>query len=72
VAELVVTHHPRKFGYTKFGISRFFKGFVDLLTVVFITRYAKRPMHLFGFLGAFSLIAGTILNLVLTYQKLFS
>jgi len=71
VAELVVTHHPRKFGYTKFGISRFFKGFVDLLTVVFITRYAKRPMHLFGFLGAFSLIAGTILNLVLTYQKLF-
>ncbi|HOJ16966.1 MAG TPA: glycosyltransferase family 2 protein [Ignavibacteriaceae bacterium] len=71
VAELVVTHHPRKFGYTKFGISRFFKGFVDLLTVVFITRYAKRPMHLFGFLGAFSLIGGTILNLVLTYQKLF-
>jgi len=71
VAELVVTHHPRKFGYTKFGVSRFFKGFVDLLTVVFITRYAKRPMHLFGFLGAFSSLAGIIVNLILSYEKIF-
>lgn len=71
VGELVVTHHPRKFGYTKFGISRFFKGFVDLLTVVFITRYAKRPMHLFGFLGAFSSLAGIVVNLILSYEKIF-
>lgn len=71
VGELAVQHHPRKFGTTKFGVSRFFKGFVDLLTVVFLTRYVKRPMHLFGFLGAFSTVLGLIVNLVLTYEKLF-
>lgn len=51
VGELVVTHHPRKFGYSKFGIRRFFNGFFDLLTVLFITRYRQKPLHLFGFLG---------------------
>ncbi len=68
VSEIVVLHHPRKYGKTKFGISRFFKGFVDLVTVVFITRYVKRPMHLFGFIGAFFSLAGLIINLILTYE----
>ncbi|HPI38557.1 MAG TPA: glycosyltransferase [Ignavibacteriaceae bacterium] len=71
IAEIPVQHHPRKYGKTKFGISRFFKGFVDLVTVVFITRYVKRPMHLFGFLGAFFSLVGILINGVLTYEWLF-
>lgn len=71
VAELAVHHHPRKYGTTKYGISRFFKGFVDLLTVIFLTRYIQRPMHLFGFLGAIAFIAGFAVNLVLSFQWWF-
>lgn len=67
ISEIVVKHHPRRYGKTKFGISRFFKGFIDLITVMFTTRYIKRPMHLFGFLGALAFIAGIIVNGYLTY-----
>ncbi len=66
VTELVVIHHPRRYGKTKFGISRFFKGFVDLITVIFSTRYIKRPMHFFGFFGALSFIVGFAINAYLT------
>lgn len=45
ITEIAVQHHPRKYGYSKFGISRFVKGFLDLVTVVFLTRYTKRPLH---------------------------
>jgi len=68
VSEIVVKHHPRRYGKTKFGISRFFKGFIDLITVLFATRYIKRPMHFFGFLGAFAFFIGIIVNGYLTYQ----
>lgn len=67
ITEIPVKHHPRRYGKTKFGISRFFKGFIDLITVVFITRYIKRPMHLFGFLGALAFLFGLIVNGYLTY-----
>lgn len=60
ITEIPVMHHPRRYGKTKFGISRFFKGFIDLITVIFVTRYIKRPMHFFGFLGALSFLAGII------------
>ena len=60
ITEAPVQHHPRRYGKTKFGVSRFFKGFIDLITVIFVTRYIKRPMHFFGFLGALSFIAGFI------------
>ncbi|MCO6474265.1 MAG: glycosyltransferase family 2 protein [Melioribacteraceae bacterium] len=70
VSEIIVKHHPRRYGKTKFGISRFFKGFVDLITVVFTTRYIRRPMHLFGFLGAISFFAGLVVNGYLTYMKI--
>lgn len=66
VSEIVVKHHPRKYGKTKFGISRFFKGFVDLITVIFTTRYVKRPMHLFGFMGAACFLIGIAVNIYLT------
>ena len=67
VTEIVVKHHPRRYGKTKFGISRFFKGFIDLITVVFTTRYIRRPLHLFGFLGAIAFAAGFVVNSYLTY-----
>jgi len=67
ITEVVVKHHPRRYGKTKFGISRFFKGFIDLITVMFTTRYIKRPMHLFGFLGAISFFVGIIVNGYLSY-----
>ena len=67
VTEIVVKHHPRRYGKTKFGVSRFFKGFIDLITVVFTTRYIKRPLHLFGFLGAVAFFIGIIVNGYLTY-----
>ena len=51
VGEIVVHHRPRKFGKTKFGLGRFLKGFLDLLTVLFTTRYFRRPLHFFGPLG---------------------
>ena len=66
VTEIAVKHHPRRYGVTKFGISRFFKGFIDLITVTFATRYIKRPMHFFGFFGALAFIAGFIVNAALT------
>ncbi len=71
VAEVVVKHHPRRYGKTKFGISRFFKGFVDLITVVFTTRYIKRPMHLFGFVGLITALVGFVISAWLTFEKMF-
>jgi glycosyltransferase involved in cell wall biosynthesis len=67
VTEVPVNHHQRRYGKTKFGVSRFFKGFIDLITVIFVTRYIKRPMHFFGFLGALSFLAGFIILGYLTF-----
>ncbi|OGU40571.1 MAG: glycosyl transferase family 2 [Ignavibacteria bacterium RIFOXYB2_FULL_35_12] len=67
ISETIVQHHPRKYGTTKFGTSRFFKGFIDLLTVMFTTRYIRRPMHFFGFLGMISFMVGIIVNGYLAY-----
>ncbi len=67
VSEIPVKHHARRYGTTKFGISRFFKGFIDLVTVIFATRYIKRPMHFFGFFGALSFLVGLVVNGYLTY-----
>jgi hypothetical protein len=58
ITEIPVQHQRRRYGKTKYGISRFFKGFVDLITVIFSTRYIKRPLHFFGFFGALSFLAG--------------
>jgi hypothetical protein len=51
VGEVVVQHRPRTFGYSKYGASRFIKGFLDLMTVQFLTRYGRRPQHLLGTVG---------------------
>ncbi|MGD8780741.1 MAG: glycosyltransferase family 2 protein [Ignavibacteria bacterium] len=71
VSEIAVKHSPRRYGKTKYGISRFFKGFVDLITVLFTTRYNRRPMHLFGLMGALSFFLGLIVSGYLTFEKLY-
>ena len=58
VGEIIVQHHPRKYGVTKFGWRRLFHGFFDLLTVLFITRYRQKPLHLFGSVGLVSITTG--------------
>ena len=65
VTECVVEHHKRQFGKSKFGLSRFIRGFLDLLTVTFTTRYMKRPMHFFGIWGTiFTLIGLTVFGIL--------
>ena len=68
VTERVVHHHPRKFGKTKFGASRFLYGFLDLLTVLFTTRYIRRPLHLFGIWGMMALIIGIAIDGWLSFE----
>jgi glycosyltransferase involved in cell wall biosynthesis len=72
VTEVVVRHHPRKYGVTKFGISRFFKGFIDLISVTFTLRYITRPMHLFGLMGAIAFFIGFLISAYLSYDWIFN
>ena len=71
VTEIPVTHHHRKYGKSKFGTARFTRGAFDLITIIFLTKYNKRPLHLFGILGSLSFFAGIIVSVVLTYQRIF-
>jgi glycosyltransferase involved in cell wall biosynthesis len=64
VGEIEINHRPRKFGHSKYGVRRFVKGFLDLLTVKFLTGFGQRPQHLLGSLGLCSFVLG---NLVLLY-----
>jgi glycosyltransferase involved in cell wall biosynthesis len=66
VGEKIVQHHPRKFGKTKFGMSRFFNGFFDLLTVLFITRYQTTPLHIFGMMGLLGVLLGLFIEIYLS------
>ncbi|MEW6511108.1 MAG: glycosyltransferase family 2 protein [Bacteroidota bacterium] len=62
IGEMAVQHRPRKYGRTKFGIGRFWRGFLDLLTALFTTRYLRRPLHLFGFWGIVAVGAGVLID----------
>ncbi len=70
IGEKIVIHQARKYGVTKYGLDRFIKGYLDLLTISFITRFGKSPMHLFGMLGSLMFIAGFALALYLGINKL--
>jgi len=70
VAEVPVRHHPRRFGRSKYGISRTIKVLLDLLTVRFLLSYSTRPIHIFGALGLLTAGVGGILGLYLSYVKL--
>lgn len=71
ISEKPVQHQARKYGSTKFGAERFIRGFLDLITIWFLSRFGKRPMHLFGAWGAAMLIIGFLLTLYLGIDKLF-
>ena len=62
VGEVKVKHHPRRFGVSKYGLKRIPKGFFDLLTVLFLTRYLKRPLHVFGMIGSLVAFIGVIIG----------
>ena len=71
IGEKVVRHQARKYGKTKFGMERFINGFLDLITIWFISRFGKRPMHFFGALGALMLFIGFAFALYLGIDKIF-
>ncbi len=70
IGEKVVVHSERKYGVTKFGIERFIRGPLDLLSVMFISRFVKRPMHFFGILGIIMIIIGFAAGIWLAIQKI--
>ena len=72
IAEIPVNHRPRKYGKSKYGSSRFVKGFLDLITVIFLSRYTKRPLHVFGLVGVLSSLVGggiTVYLIILRITK---
>lgn len=71
ITEKVVQHHARKYGTTKFGLERFIRGALDLMTVLFLTRFAARPMHFFGTMGSLAFVGGFVISLWLSIDKLF-
>ncbi len=70
IKEKEVKHHPRKHGKTKFGISRFMNGFLDLLTLLFVNRYRNQPMHFFGTAGVIFTVIGFIINAYIATLKI--
>ena len=72
IAEQVVEHQSRKYGETKFGLERFVNGFLDLMTITFVTRFGKKPMHLFGVVGTIMFIIGFILFGSIVGSKLYA
>lgn len=72
IGEKVVQHQARKYGTTKFGLDRFINGFLDLLSITFLHKFGRRPMHFFGTMGILSFLAGSFITLVLIGQKLYN
>ena len=71
IGEKVVEHRARKYGVTKFGLERFLNGFLDLLTITFVGKFGKRPMHFFGLYGTLAFTVGFVVLLWLSVSKLF-
>lgn len=71
IGEKVVIHRKRKYGHTKFGVERFINGFLDLLSISFISKFSKRPMHFFGLWGSVSFFVGFLILAYLSAAKLF-
>lgn len=72
IAEKVVNHQKRKYGSSKFGMERFVNGFLDLLTITFLSRFGKKPMHIFGVWGIVAFLAGFIISIWLIIDKVIS
>ncbi len=71
IGEKVVQHQKRKYGRTKYGLDRFYKGYLDLLSITFTTRFGKRPMHFFGSWGTLIFLSGFVIAGYLAYEKFF-
>ena len=71
IGEKVVEHRKRKFGVTKFGVNRFVNGPLDLISIMFVSKFGKKPMHLFGMLGMFLFTVGFAIAGILAYAKFF-
>ena len=71
IGEKVVQHYPRKHGKSKYGINRFINGFLDLISISFIGRFGRKPMHFFGFLGTALFLIGFIIACYLAYARIF-
>lgn len=72
IGEKVVEHQARKYGHTKFGIERFLNGFLDLLSITFVNRFGKSPMHFFGLFGILFFVGGLLISAVLIANKIYS
>jgi glycosyltransferase involved in cell wall biosynthesis len=71
IGEKVVEHRPRKYGYTKFGLERFIYGFLDLMSITFVSKFRQRPMHFFGTLGTLSFLSGLLITIWLIAEKVY-
>jgi glycosyltransferase involved in cell wall biosynthesis len=71
IGEKIVTHYPRKFGRTKFGFERFITGFLDLISITFVMRFVKKPMHFFGTLGTLSFLLGLFITFWIIGVKIY-
>jgi glycosyltransferase involved in cell wall biosynthesis len=72
IGEKVVQHRARQYGVSKFGMSRFINGFLDLLSVMFVGKFGKKPMHIFGLMGTLMFLAGFIIAIWLIVEKLYA
>jgi glycosyltransferase involved in cell wall biosynthesis len=71
IEEKVVQHRERKYGVTKFGLERFVNGFLDLMSITFVSKFGKRPMHFFGLWGTLSFLFGGVVSLILIAEKIY-
>jgi len=72
IGEKVVEHRERKYGSTKFGLERFINGFLDLLSITFVSKFKRKPMHFFGTLGTLSFVSGFIITCYVIGMKIYS
>jgi hypothetical protein len=72
IGEKVVEHRARKYGYSKFGLSRLVTGFLDLLSLMFVGKFGKRPMHLFGTIGTVMFLVGFVSALYIGGAKIYA
>ena len=72
IGEKVVMHQARKYGTTKYGLERFVTGFLDLISVTFVSKFRKKPMHFFGSLGTLSFLTGFFITAYIIFQKVWS
>lgn len=71
IGEKAVQHRARKYGVTKFGLSRFINGFLDLMSITFTSRFGKKPMHFFGLFGTLSFMLGTVIAFYIVIEKAY-